>query len=67
MDFSDIIDLPHPDPRYHHRMPLEKRAAQFMPFAALTGFDEMLKKTVEEEQKLFEPKPGEPIDFIEED
>ena len=48
-------------------MPLEKRAAQFMPFAALTGFDEMLKKTVEEEQKLFEPKPGEPIDFIEED
>lgn len=67
MDYSDIIDLPHPEPQHRKRMPLEKRAAQFMPFAALTGFDEMLKKTVEEEQQSFNPAPGEPIDYIEED
>lgn len=67
MDYSDIIDLPHPEPKHHRRMPMEKRAAQFMPFAALTGFDEVLNKTVEEEQQLFNQAPGEPIDFIEED
>lgn len=31
--YGDIIDLPHPEPRNHLRMPREKRAAQFSPFA----------------------------------
>ncbi len=38
-DYSDIIGLPHPEPRHHTRMPIEARAAQFMPFAALTGYE----------------------------
>ena len=35
--YTDILLLPHPQPR-HKRMPLYERAAQFAPFAALTGF-----------------------------
>ncbi len=46
-DYSDIIDLPHPDPKRHPRMLLERRAQQLMPFAALQGFMESLKETTE--------------------
>ena len=35
--YDDIINLPHPISRIHQPMPIEARAAQFMPFAALTG------------------------------
>lgn len=37
-DYSDIIDLPHPNSRKHPRMSMLNRAAQFSPFAALTGY-----------------------------
>ena len=41
--YGDIIDLPAWEPKPKHpRMSLEKRAAQFMPFAALSGFDDIL-------------------------
>lgn len=30
-------------------MPLSQRAKIFLPFAALTGFDEAIKNTIEEE------------------
>lgn len=44
--YKDIIDMPRhePDPEKHPRMPRENRAAQFAPFAALTGFEESIKK-----------------------
>ncbi len=42
--YDDIIDLPHYEPR-HKRMPLANRAAQFAPFAALTGHDEAISET----------------------
>ena len=45
--YDDIIDLPHPDPQRHPRMAREDRAAQFAPFAALTGFEGVIKKTSE--------------------
>ena len=35
-EYRDIINLPHPESRSHPRMPMENRAAQFAPFAALT-------------------------------
>ena len=41
-DYSDIIHIERPEPKYHHRMPLADRAAQFAPFAALTGFSEVI-------------------------
>lgn len=37
--YESIIDLPRPVPVGHRRMSLEKRAAQFAPFAALPGVD----------------------------
>lgn len=36
----DIIDLPHPVSKKHPQMSRLDRAAQFAPFAALTGFDD---------------------------
>lgn len=38
-NYDDIIDLPRPVSKKHPPMPMEKRAAQFLPFAALTGFE----------------------------
>lgn len=43
MKYDDIINLPHPDPKQHPRMALLDRAAQFSPFAALTGFEDVLE------------------------
>ena len=43
--YDDIINLPHPKPKNHQRMSLENRAAQFSPFAALTGHNEAIKET----------------------
>ena len=38
-EFEDIIDHPHHISERHIPMPMKNRAAQFAPFAALTGFD----------------------------
>ena len=38
-DYSDIIHLPHHVSKTHPQMSMHDRAAQFSPFAALTGFD----------------------------
>ncbi len=37
--YDDIIDLDRPISKKHPPMPMAKRAAQFLPFAALTGFE----------------------------
>ena len=42
--YSDIIALPHHQSDRHPRMSLHDRAAQFAPFAALVGYDEMVGK-----------------------
>ncbi len=38
--YDDIINYPHYELKKHPRMRLELRAAQFAPFAALTGYSE---------------------------
>lgn len=43
--YDDIIQLPHPTSAKHPRMPLSDRAAQFSPFAALSGHGEALAET----------------------
>lgn len=43
--YDDIINLPHPVSTRHPRMSLHDRAAQFSPFAALTGYDAAVKET----------------------
>lgn len=43
--YDDIINLPNPTSRNHPRMSLSDRAAQFSPFAALTGHEAAIKET----------------------
>ena len=43
--YDDIIDLPHHVSEKHPQMPMLERAAQFSPFAALTGFDAAIVET----------------------
>ena len=45
--YDDIINLPHPVSGKHSRMALIDRAAQFSPFAALTGYEKALEETKE--------------------
>ena len=48
--YIDIIDLKHRVSMKHRPMSREKRAAQFAPFAALNGFDEMIREAESEEE-----------------
>lgn len=42
--YDDILHLPHPVSRKHPRMATADRAAQFSPFAALTGYDDAVRE-----------------------
>lgn len=44
-EYDDIIDLPHHVSATRPRMSMIDRAAQFSPFAALTGYDAAIKET----------------------
>ena len=55
--YEDMLDLPHPVSRTHPPMPVKDRAAQFSPFAALTGYEETIRETerrTEERRELDE-------------
>ena len=43
--YGDIIRLPHHVSSVHPHMPVSDRAAQFAPFAALTGYGDVIKET----------------------
>ena len=43
--YDDILHLPHPTSKRHPRMPIVDRAAQFSPFAALTGHRAAIEET----------------------
>ena len=44
-EYDEIIHLPHHVSRIHPQMSMEDRAAQFSPFAALTGYEAAVKET----------------------
>ena len=44
--YDDIINLPHHVSSYHKPMPMRNRAAQFAPFAALSGHDDAIAETM---------------------
>ena len=48
-DYSDIINLPHHVSHKRNHMSMSERAAQFSPFAALTGYEEAIRKVQEEQ------------------
>ena len=41
-NYDDILDRQRPVSRKHASMPMEERAAQFSPFAALTGYEDVI-------------------------
>ena len=61
-DYDDIINLPHHVSKTHPHMSLADRAAQFSPFAALTGYEEAIKEAgriVDEKIELSEEEKEE--------
>ena len=42
--YEDILHLPHPVSSSHPPMPVKDRAAQFAPFAALTGYHDAVRE-----------------------
>ncbi len=53
-EYDDIINLPHHTSNKRQRMSREMRAAQFSPFAALTGHDEAIEETARITDKKLE-------------
>lgn len=45
-DYSDIIKMPHHVSKRHPKMSMLGRAAQFAPFAALSGFNEAIREKI---------------------
>ena len=43
-NYEDIINLPHPVSKKHPQMSMMQRAAQFAPFAALTGYNDAINE-----------------------
>ena len=46
--YDKIIDMPHHTSAIHKPMPLYNRAAQFSPFAALTGYESVISDAEEQ-------------------
>ncbi len=44
-EYDDIINLPHHVSKTRPKMSMSNRAAQFSPFAALTGFEDTINET----------------------
>lgn len=53
-DYSDMLHLPHPVSAKRAPMSRIDRAAQFSPFAALTGYEESLRETARLTQPFLE-------------
>ena len=53
--YADIIDLPHWESPTRPKMSLYNRAAQFSPFAALTGYDDIIREEARETGVWTEP------------
>lgn len=52
--YADIIDMPHHISGKHMQMSMQNRAAQFAPFAALTGHNEAIKETARVTEEFIE-------------
>lgn len=61
-DYSDIINMPHHVSKRHPQMSMMQRAAQFAPFAALTGYSDAIKEAEKENEKLNDSNACERMD-----
>lgn len=50
-NYDDIINLPHHISKRHKQMSIESRAAQFAPFAALTGYSDAIDETIKNNEE----------------
>ena len=60
-NYDDIINTqwpPSSKKNYHPSLPLNQRAKIFLPFSALTGYDDALKETLENEIQSMQFKTG---------
>lgn len=55
-DYDDIINLPHHVSNRHPQMSMWNRAAQFAPFAALTGYEGAIKDTAKDNESLYDER-----------
>lgn len=55
MSYHDIIHLPHPVSHLHPAMPQLTRAAQFAPFAALSGYGDAVSETARLTERQIDP------------
>ena len=61
--YLDMLDMERPVSLRHPPMPLLNRAAQFMPFAALTGYEDVISETAQQNlQLLMEEEAGIPVE-----
>jgi len=61
--YDDIIHLPHHVSQNHPQMPLRDRAAQFAPFAALSGYEAAVGETARltSERRELDPQEAEEL------
>ena len=52
-NYDDIIHMPHHVSKRHPQMSMWNRAAQFAPFAALTGYEDAIQESAKENENLF--------------
>lgn len=63
-NYEDMLYMEHPTSKKHPRMKPEMRAAQFSPFAALTGYEAAVKETaVRVEDRVLEEERQGDTDF----
>ena len=62
--YEDIISLPHHVSDHHPRMSIHDRAAQFSPFAALTGYGDAVEETARltSQKKILDETEREALD-----
>ena len=55
-NYDDIIHLSHHVSKRHPQMSMWNRAAQFAPFAALTGYEDAILESAIEHENMYEEK-----------
>lgn len=65
-DYSDIINLPHFNPKRHSRMDKNIRCSEFSPFAALSGYGDAINEAgiVLEKRKILTNEEKENLDLV---
>ena len=62
-NYDDIINLPHHVSTKHPRMSMYNRAAQFSPFAALTGYEKAIEEARKKQEEIVRRRNA-PVDEV---